>query len=38
MKMKEFQVMNADSSILVRKVYETVTIVNVYVDDLLIAS
>ena len=36
--MKGFQVINADSSILVRKVHETVIIVSIYVDNLLIVS
>ena len=36
--MKEFQAINTDLSILVRKVHETVIIVSVYVNNLLIAS
>ena len=36
--MKGFQVINADSSILVRRTHKTVTIVSVYVDNLLIIS
>ena len=38
MKTEGFQIMNTDLSILVKKVHETVTIVSVYVIDLLIAS
>ena len=36
--MKEFQAINADSSILVKRAYKTVLIVSVYVNNLLIAS
>ena len=36
--MKGFQAMNVNLSILVRRTQETVTIISVYVNDLLIAS
>jgi len=38
MKNKEFQSMNADSSILIKKNHNEVIIINVYVNDLLIAN
>ncbi len=38
MKNKEFQSMNADLSILIRKNYNTIIIINIYMNDLLIAS
>ena len=38
MKTEGFQAMNADPSILVRRTHGTVTIISVYVDNLLIAS
>lgn len=38
MKTEEFQVMNVNSSILVKKINEIIIIVNVYVNDLLITS
>jgi len=38
MKNKEFQSMNTDSSILIKKNHNEVIIINVYVNDFLIAN